>query len=181
MTGSIVLLLHCTTATTTITASSTNTITISRSQLPWTIDLYIGPCLDKTAAFYAAWSDASFIQTLLQGVLVFKQTSTNLGNAYDPDTGVFTAPFSGLYDFQLTFMGYHTSGYVNAGICVDGEMTAFGLSDNRHGQNYQTVTTRAVVHVSAGSKVTAKNVDSVAKDFQGGQHTTFSRFLVNAD
>lgn len=34
--------------------------------------------------------------------LVFTQVLTNYGENYDPNTGVYTAPFNGIYQFLIT-------------------------------------------------------------------------------
>ncbi|KAK7111223.1 hypothetical protein V1264_010894 [Littorina saxatilis] len=136
--------------------------------------------LNKMAAFQAQ-SGVSKIQTIPNGFLLLDRAITNVGQAYDTATGVFTAPVSGLYDFQATIMGYHTTGHVTAGIFADGNRLAYALSDNRQSKSFQQSTMRVVVHVKVGVKVSLKNVDAAAYDYFGGQYTTFSGLLVKAD
>ena len=52
-------------------------------------------------AFYA-YGHSSPINTVAHGALILDRVTTNVGKAYDTDTGVFTVPKSGLYDFQVT-------------------------------------------------------------------------------
>jgi len=55
--------------------------------------------LEKSVAFHA-WSNHNPIHAAAGAILVLDHVATNVGNAYDSLTGVFTAPLSGLYDFQ---------------------------------------------------------------------------------
>lgn len=56
--------------------------------------------LEKTVAFHV-WANHNPLHAAANTILVLDHVALNVGNSYDPLTGVFTAPVSGLYDFQV--------------------------------------------------------------------------------
>nr|KAG5700179.1 hypothetical protein BaRGS_011022 [Batillaria attramentaria] len=137
--------------------------------------------LDKygtTVAFYA-WSTSTITATPL-GTLIIPGAATNIGNAYDPQTGFFTSPVSGLYMFHATLMDHDQTGYSEAGIYVDGSQVAETISDSRHGY-WDNPAMAAIVHVTAGQKVHVRSNDNTVTHFYGAKYTTFSGFLIRAD
>ena len=131
-------------------------------------------------------SSANPIQTANGGTLVLNHAVTNVGNAYNTLSGIFTAPVPGLYHFQTTFLSYHTGNnqHANAAIYVDGTRMARGISDTRHGCNDQT-TISTIVHLTAGQQVYVKNDSGAAKDYRAygvtDPFTTFSGLLLHGD
>ena len=140
--------------------------------------------LGTTVAFHA-WNNANPVQTAALGTIVLNHAVTNVGNAYDPLTGVFTAPVSGLYDFQATVMSAHAgSGQrVYAAMNVDNTRVAIALSDTNHG-HWNQATMKSIVHVSAGQKVYLQNTDNSVVEYYSSHaepYTTFSGILITAD
>ncbi|XP_069544187.1 complement C1q tumor necrosis factor-related protein 3-like [Brachyistius frenatus] len=106
--------------------------------------------------------------------LVFKKVTTNIGNAYDLDTGVFTAPVKGLYYIRFTgFVG--ESGTLNAALFKN-DQNMFAIYDTRgvHGSSSNGMPLvletgdRIYITLWAGTSV-----------FDQSRLTTFSGFLIS--
>lgn len=106
--------------------------------------------------------------------IVFDQASTNVGKAYNPQQGLFTAPVDGLYVFFATVTGKHRDDNTDyyAHFDVNGRTYAkFVTFPNE--QSSQMI----VVQLSLGDNVSIKNNlpdDSIL----GSEFTTFSGFLL---
>ncbi|KAK7489153.1 hypothetical protein BaRGS_00019667 [Batillaria attramentaria] len=135
--------------------------------------------IDKVVAFHA-YESSHPISSTASGPIVLHNVFTNVGDGFDTQTGYFTAPMSGLYQFHANFMSNDFPQYVHAAIMVDQLLVAVGISDSRHSY-FDDVGIAAVVHVNAGQRVFLKNVDSRANSYYGGDYTSFSGFLLRAD
>uniref|UniRef100_A0A8C9YV77 C1q domain-containing protein n=1 Tax=Sander lucioperca TaxID=283035 RepID=A0A8C9YV77_SANLU len=83
--------------------------------------------------------------------LIYKHVVTNIGNAYNSNTGVFTAPVKGAYNFEW-WVG------------------AFG--DNSHGSGAWLVKNSDLLFMNFEQQTNTVVFDD------GGHHTTFSGFLL---
>ncbi|XP_036453013.1 complement C1q-like protein 2 [Colossoma macropomum] len=55
-----------------------------------------------TVVGFTAFLDESLDASNTDAVIVYGTVITNVGNAYDPQTGIFTAPVGGLYSFSFS-------------------------------------------------------------------------------
>ena len=54
--------------------------------------------------FTAQFSECPFMIPTRGSVLIFNKTLSNIDNCYNPATGVFTAPKTGIYSFYLRYI-----------------------------------------------------------------------------
>nr|KAG5695679.1 hypothetical protein BaRGS_022356 [Batillaria attramentaria] len=135
--------------------------------------------LDKVQKLVAFDSHVSGTATVPpNGVIISDHVLTNIGNAYDPQTGFFTAPVSGLYQFRANFMDEDKREYVDAGIFVGSSWVARSISDQTLG-NWDNNAIAVVVHVAAGQKVALHSQTPRVTHLH--RYTTFSGFLIRAD
>ncbi|XP_047429504.1 complement C1q tumor necrosis factor-related protein 3-like [Mugil cephalus] len=105
--------------------------------------------------------------------LVFRRVTTNIGNAYDPDTGVFTVPVRGLY--YLSFTGVvGNSGSLNAAL-LKNDQVMFAIFNT--GGKHSSATNSMTLELQEGDRVwiTMWHQHSI---FDQSRLSTFSGFLV---
>nr|XP_057901866.1 complement C1q tumor necrosis factor-related protein 3-like [Doryrhamphus excisus] len=106
--------------------------------------------------------------------LVFKRVVTNLGNGYDVNTGIFTAPVKGLY--YVTFTGSAgESGSLNAALIKNG-VNMFAIYDNKH--HHSSATNGMALALEVGDKLWV-TLWANQRMFDQSRLSTFSGFLVS--
>jgi len=111
--------------------------------------------------------------------IVFDRVVTNVGSAYNPHVGVFTAPVSGIYVFSVSLLNYpgHTTNYClyknNAFISE----IYLNAPDAGH---YESTSQTVVLQLTKGDDVTLRNV-FVDESLRGDNYCTFAGFLVWED
>ncbi|XP_039456123.1 complement C1q-like protein 2 [Oreochromis aureus] len=121
-------------------------------------------------------------------ILVYKRVITNIGNAYSPVTGVFTAPIAGVYYFTLFYHagGSHTQYlflHKNSEVMVmtNDHVTHSEVADN--GGNAvirmasKFATTAVFLELQQGDKVYVR-MGKLSHVWASESQTTFSGFLV---
>ena len=119
-----------------------------------------------THAFNATqtWTKLGFPKNI--GVFAYEYSSLNIGNAFDKQTGTFTAPIDGVYEFYFTFLvnpaGIYNGNPINFGFAING---AFDPAVNEQvglqgtpwqGGSYtvETASNNAILQLKEGDTVT---------------------------
>lgn len=109
------------------------------------------------------------------GIIIFETTITNAGSAYNPASGIFQAPISGLYVFFYDIECSKNNGDTNVELVRDGART--GVQAYCHGLgDYDNSSTMGVLHLGAGDTVWLRLYDVDSRTFGG--KTLFSGFLL---
>ncbi|CAG2244953.1 C1QL [Mytilus edulis] len=100
-------------------------------------------------------------------VIIFDKIWLNMGGAYDNDTGVFTAPKTGLYSISTTVMSHHNS-HLHCYLWKNNERMVLAF-----GNDFSTGTLNVVMALKKSDTVYVKHAASTEKIF-GDQRSTFS-------
>ncbi|XP_022614657.1 complement C1q tumor necrosis factor-related protein 3-like [Seriola dumerili] len=105
--------------------------------------------------------------------LVFRNVMTNIGNAYNSITGIFTAPLKGLYYIRMTG-SVGNSGSVDISLRKNGQ-SMFGIYNTN--EKYSSSSNGMTMVLEAGDQlwVTLWSGNSI---FDQSQLSTFSGFLI---
>ncbi|CAN9509742.1 unnamed protein product [Ophioblennius macclurei] len=119
-------------------------------------EIYKGPCTDNT--------------------LSFKRVFANIGDGYDLNTGIFTAPVGGLYFFTFSTYGYNT--HATGAILLKNNVRQVSTYDSPSADGADSSSNAAVLRLAAGDEVHMElwNDGRVYDNLNG--HTTFSGFLL---
>ncbi|KAL4229680.1 hypothetical protein ACF0H5_010068 [Mactra antiquata] len=131
---------------------------------------------EQGVAFYATHTDHNIHNLGARQILLFQQTHTNIGNAYNNNTGSFVAPVDGTYVLHATIMGIDTDGVTNQHFLAHFDVNGVPYSKfyvTYHDQSSQML----VINLKAGQTVTVKN-DISGVGFVGEHYSTFSGFLL---
>ncbi|XDV25828.1 hypothetical protein PO909_029678 [Leuciscus waleckii] len=107
--------------------------------------------------------------------LTYRNVFTNIGNAYNPITGVFTAPLKGAYMFRISVFG-HGPTHAAASIYKNGErvVTAFAHQP----QNELNSSNGVVLILEVGDVVYVRLWPNTRIFDNDNNHSTFSGFLL---
>ena len=113
-------------------------------------------------------------------VLVLKDDVINIGDGYDPATGYFTAPVSGVYVFMATSASHMQGKVARLALVHEEDMIAY-VCGREH-----SCTCHAAVKVHAGERVWLRTfipegVGVIAYHYCSGWVTSFSGVLVQPD
>ncbi|XP_062376315.1 complement C1q-like protein 2 [Sardina pilchardus] len=109
--------------------------------------------------------------------LVYRHIFTNVGNAYNPNTGVFTAPVRGVYNFVLFVLGAgHASIPTGVTLHKNGEHVVIAWSNQP--SRYDATSNGASLLLEVGDVVYVKLWPNSWVHDDHNHHTTFSGHLL---
>ncbi|XP_062376319.1 uncharacterized protein LOC134064418 [Sardina pilchardus] len=109
--------------------------------------------------------------------LVYRHIFTNVGNAYNPNTGVFTAPVRGVYNFVLFVYGEgHASTPTRVSLHKNGDQVV--LAESRHTSGNGEASNGASLLLEVGDVVYVKLWHNSWVRDSYNHHTTFSGHLL---
>ena len=137
---------------------------------------------EQTAGFHADFGQKPYetITPAANSSVLFNRVLTNVGNGYDQKTGVFTAPFSGLYTFHLHFMGGVHNDSTDLGLYAGGEVIAVAFAEGENKDDNDQGSCTAVVHLLRGEEVSVKFYYGNPQIW-GSRLTSFSGMLIHSD
>ncbi|XP_048011287.1 heavy metal-binding protein HIP-like isoform X1 [Megalobrama amblycephala] len=107
--------------------------------------------------------------------LTYKKVFTNIGNAYNPVTGIFTAPLKGAYMFRVSVYG-HGGTAATVSIIKNGEHVVMAHEDQA--QNALAASNGVVLILEVGDVVYVRLRSGTRIADSENNHNTFSGFLL---
>ena len=111
----------------------------------------------------------------MKTILKFDNVILNRRGCYDPKTGIFTAPRTGLYQISVTIMS-NAGKYVNLDIAKNDLVLLKLYGPAVHGS---TETANPVLELKSGDKVCVRNHSSGSQRIYGDKYSSFSGYYIS--
>lgn len=112
-----------------------------------------------------------------QETVIFDNVSLNEGNAYDNNSGIFTAPLDGIYSFTWTILTKAGKYFVTE-IVLNGQQVTNNQADGRGLNGYPMTTSHANIKMKKGDKVWIRTQVTDGQYAHGGNWCYFSGIKV---
>ncbi|XP_059213435.1 multimerin-2-like [Centropristis striata] len=107
---------------------------------------------ERKVAFYTGLTDSYNVGPFNTATtLIYSKVFTNIGDAYNPSTGFFTAPVRGVYYFQFT-MGDLRAGYMGVYVYKNNQKIMYNY-EVKEGAGYDYMTNSVVLELMAGDEI----------------------------
>ncbi|XDV25954.1 hypothetical protein PO909_029778 [Leuciscus waleckii] len=133
---------------------------------------------DREIAFSASLmqSSSGYIGPFTTEItLTYRNVFTNIGNAYNPVTGVFTAPLKGAYMFRISVLGHGPTAAI-ASILKNEEHMVMSL--NYQAKDWLSSSNGVVLILEVGDVVYVRLGSGARIYDEQNNHNTFSGFLL---
>ncbi|XP_062303579.1 complement C1q-like protein 2 [Osmerus eperlanus] len=108
--------------------------------------------------------------------LVYSKVFTNIGNAYSPVTGVFTAPVRGVYYIRFTAAD-RRSGYIGVHMYKNDLRIMYNVTHNTNGQ-WKYMSNAVTLELEQGDIIMMRLPSASGLSDNTANHNTFSGFLL---
>ncbi|XP_042355579.1 heavy metal-binding protein HIP-like isoform X1 [Plectropomus leopardus] len=128
-------------------------------------------------AFYAALTDAGQVGPFNTAItLKYSKVFTNIGNAYNPATGFFTAPVKGVYSLQFTVCSNRT-GYMGVQLYKNSQRILYN-DERKEEPGLEYMTKSVVLELMAGDEIHLVLPSDYSLYDSVNNHNTFSGSLL---
>ncbi|XP_059195028.1 complement C1q-like protein 2 [Centropristis striata] len=141
------------------------------------VDLLQRENSERKVAFYTGLTDDGYVGPFkTDTTLKYSRVFTNVGDAYNPSTGFFTAPVRGVYYFQFT-MGGRQAGRMGVEVFKNNQRIMWnGETKEEFGTEY--LTNSVVLELMAGDEIHLVLSDGFSLYDNTDNHNTFSGSLL---
>ena len=109
------------------------------------------------------------------GTLIFNSVILNVGNGYNPSTGIFTSPVAGTYVFYVTAVEYSNQ-YLRVDIVLNSVSKVRTMGDSS--TSFQTGTNMVILNLQKGDSVWVRYASGKGYYTSSVPITTFTGLLV---
>ncbi|XP_059207005.1 complement C1q-like protein 2 [Centropristis striata] len=131
----------------------------------------------RKVAFYAALTDDGDVGPFDKDItLKYSKVFTNIGDAYSPSTGFFTAPVRGVYYFQFTLCGYQKE-WMGIYVFKNNQKIMVNVKD-KEVTGLEYLTNSVVLELMAGDEIHLVLPGGLSLYDSTNNHSTFSGSLL---
>ncbi|XP_059197174.1 heavy metal-binding protein HIP-like [Centropristis striata] len=132
---------------------------------------------ERKVAFYTALTNSGHVGPFnTVTTLKYSKVFTNIGDAYNPSTGFFTAPVRGVYYFQFTMCG-HNAGYMGVQMYKNNQRIMWN-EEYKQESIYEYLTNSVVLELMAGDEIHLTLASGHSLYDDTNNHNTFSGSLL---
>uniref|UniRef100_A0A8C2ZXA4 C1q domain-containing protein n=1 Tax=Cyclopterus lumpus TaxID=8103 RepID=A0A8C2ZXA4_CYCLU len=138
--------------------------------------LHVWPNLTSVLAFSAGLSHSGTIGPYLtETPLIYGRVFTNIGTAYNPTTGIFTAPVKGVYYFRCTAFNNKKGEWMAVNLYLNGQIV---LHNSEIANGHTSIANALILQLEQGSSVFMCLQKNCGLYDDSTTWNTFSGFLV---
>ncbi|XP_070767848.1 complement C1q-like protein 2 [Enoplosus armatus] len=130
-------------------------------------------------AFTAALTDSGLLGPFnTDTTIVYSNVFTNIGLAYNPFTGIFTAPVKGVYYFRFTGMDYRSEVHMGVALYKNGQRLLLTYEINVNNGYFEHMSNGVTLELQSGDVVYLRLPANKGLYDNNESHNTFSGFLL---